>query len=107
MDTDPSWTSKRRTTRMIWIIFLVEALLLLQLIRVTLRLWRWNRTAGFIPAGVLVVREADGRLRAARSGDRDVIGIALEDISVGNMYNKDRTFATGTIKISLEEEKSE
>ena len=67
---------------MIRLIFLIEAVLLLQLIRVTLRLWRWGRAAGMIPAGVLVHREADGRLRAARPGDSRIVGIALEDGSI-------------------------
>lgn len=64
---------------MIRLIFLIEALLLLQLIRVTLRLWRWDRAAGMILPGDPVYREADGRLRAARPGDSRIVGIALED----------------------------
>ena len=74
---------------MIRLIFFVEALLLLQLIRVTLRLWRWGRAAGMIPAGAPVYREADGRLRAAKPGDSPIVGIALED-----------GIATGPIMIS-------
>ena len=67
---------------MIRLIFLIEAILLLQLIRVTLRLWRWDRAAGMIQAGDPVYREADGRLRAARPGDSRIVGIALEDGSI-------------------------
>lgn len=67
---------------MIRLIFLIEAVLLLQLIRVTLRLWRWDRAAGMIQAGDPVYREADGRLRAARPGDSRIVGIALEDGSI-------------------------
>lgn len=74
---------------MIRLIFLIEAILLLQLIRVTLRLWRWDRAAGMIQAGDPVYREADGRLRAAKIGER-IVGIALEDGSI----------ATGPIMIS-------
>ena len=63
-------------------IILIEAILLLQLIRVTLRLWRWDRAAGMILPGDPVYREADGRLRAARPGDSPIVGIALEDGSI-------------------------
>lgn len=66
---------------MIRLIFLIEAVLLLQLIRMTLRLWRWDRAAGMIQAGDPVYREADGRLRAAKVGER-IVGIALEDGSI-------------------------
>lgn len=75
---------------MIRLIFLIEAVLLLQLIRVTLRLWRWGRAAGMIQAGDPVYLQADGRLRAARPGDSRIVGIALEDGSI----------ATGPIMIS-------
>lgn len=66
----------------IWAVFLIEVILLLQLIRVTLRLWRWDRAAGMIQAGDPVYREVDGRLRAARPGDSRIVGIALEDGSI-------------------------
>lgn len=66
---------------MIRLIFLIEALLLLWLIRIILKLRRWGRAVDTIQAGDPVYLEADGRVRAARPGDH-IIGIALEDGSI-------------------------
>jgi hypothetical protein len=64
---------------LIWIIFLIEFLMLLQIIRIVLRLRRWSRAAELIRPGDPVYFEADGRVRPVRPGDSHIVGIALED----------------------------
>jgi len=63
------------------LIFLIELILLLQLLRLIWKFYWWGRAAETVFEGDLVFFDGNGRVRPATRGDIP-IGVALEDGSI-------------------------